>query len=259
MHRGILAFRAIAGTPASPDNRMALSGKSPMLRRTLRLAAFTLTLAAATVAQAGELARTQMVLPLAPGAWKHTSLPMPTSLVRDQPVWVAYRVLAMSANPEPTGDIVLSGSFEGVITPITEETVVFSPEDMARAESAGTIQQQIVANHGKRTDQELIAAWGQPIFDAYTALNRKSGAILEGTLVKTLPPLGDADATLLVSVERDSDMHPVLVEIIAGQGDLPPTLQTAAAKSSPFRVGWVLGLLAFFGLIAWLVFGRRNG
>lgn len=86
MHRGILAFRAIAGTPASPDNRMALSGKSPMLRRTLRLAALALSLAAATVAQAGELARTQMVLPLAPGAWKHTSLPMPTSLVRDQPV-----------------------------------------------------------------------------------------------------------------------------------------------------------------------------
>lgn len=229
-----------------------------MSRPALRLAALLLTLALATVVQAGELARTQMALPLSPGGTKHTTLAMPASLARDQPVWVAYRVMAISANPSPIGDIVLSGSFEGVATPITEETVVFSPDDMSSGSSAGTLQQQLEASHGKRSDQELVAAWGQPIFDAYTALNRKSGAILEGTLVKTLPPLGDADAALLISVERDSDMHPVLVEVVAGQGDLPPGLQTAVAGSAPYRMGWILGVLAALGLIVWFLFGRRD-
>ena len=205
-------------------------------------------------AQAGELVRQTMPTPLAPGGNDHLTLPMPATLDPAQEVWVAYRMYAISANPDPSGDIVVSGSFDGVKTPLGEMTVVFTPSRMEQSASAGTIGQRFEAAYGKRSDAELAAAMGPGLFEAYTALNRRSGAILQGTVLKRLPAPGAERPPLLVTVERDSDQHPVGLEVIVGQGDLPADVQSAVDPRPAFRIGrmLVLGLVIAIVVGAWM-------
>jgi len=191
-------------------------------------------------AHAGELARSTMAVPLAPAGSPHLTLPMPATLDPDEEVWVAYRMIAISANPHPTGDIVVSGSFDGAKTPLGEMTVVFTPSRMQKTASAGTIGQRFEAAYGKRTDAELVSALGQGLFDAYVALNRKSGAILQGAVLKTLPAPGAERPPLLVTVERDSDLHPAGLEVIVGQGDLPADVRSSVDPRPGFRIGRML-------------------
>ena len=204
-----------------------------------------------TAAQAGELARQLMPTPLAPGSSDHITLPMPAALDPDEDVWVVYRMYAISANPDPTGDIVVSGSFDGVQMPLGDMTVVFTPSRMEKTASQGTIGQRLEAAFGKRSDTELAAAMGPGLFEAYTALNRKSGTILEGTVLKTLPAPGADRPPLLVTVERDSDQHPVGLEVIVGEGDLPADLDVPLAQRPAFRFGKLLFVLALLGAAGW--------
>jgi hypothetical protein len=205
-------------------------------------------------AHAGELARQLMPTPLAPGGEDHLTLPMPANLDPSEDVWVVYRMYAISANPDPTGDIVVSGSFDGVKTPLGDMTVVFTPSRMEKTASQGTIGQKLEAAYGKRSDAELAAGMGPGLFEAYTALNRKTGAILTGTVLKTLPPPGADRPPLLVTVERDSDQHPVGLEVIVGQGDLPADVKTAVDPQPAFRIGrlLVLGLVIAVVIGVWL-------
>jgi len=199
-----------------------------------------------------------MAVPLAPAGSPHLTLPMPATLDPDEEVWVAYRMIAVSANPDPTRDIVVSGSFDGAKTPLGEMTVVFTPSRMQKTASAGTIGQRLEAAYGKRTDAELVSALGQGLFDAYVALNRKSGAILQGAVLKTLPAPGADRPPLLVTVERDSDQHPVGLEVIVGQGDLPADVKTAVDPQPAFRIGRLLVLGLVIAVIVGVYLRLRN-
>lgn len=209
-------------------------------------------------AQAGELARQTLPTPLAPGGIDHITLPMPATLDPAEEVWVAYRMYAISANPDPTGDIVVSGSFDGVKMPLGDMTVVFTPSRMEKSASQGTIGQRLEAAYGKRSDAELAAAMGPGLFEAYTALNRKSGTILEGTVLKTLPAPGADRPPLLVTVERDSDQHPVGLEVIVGQGDLPADVQAAVDPKPAFRIGRLLVLGLVIAVVVGVYLRVRN-
>lgn len=216
-----------------------------------RIGALALLCLLPMAAHAGELARQMMPTPLAPGGTSRLTLAMPPTLDPREDVWVAYRMYAISAKDDPSGDIVMSGSFDGVQTPMGDMTVVFSASRMDKTTSAGTIGQQLEAAHGKHSDAELVATMGQGLFDAYTALNRRQGAILQGTILKTLPPPGEERPPLLVEVERDSDLHPAGVEVIVGQGDVPADLTVPIGQRPAFRFGKLLFVLALLGVAVW--------
>nr|MBP6749379.1 hypothetical protein [Xanthomonadaceae bacterium] len=121
------------------------------MRHAFLIAAFALTtLFASNETQAQVLAKAQLATPLAPEMPSHLSVPMPANVDPAQPIWVSYRVLAMSAASSPTGEIVLDGSFEGVQTPLQQTIAHFSPDKMTVTTSAGTIAQQFAATYGQR-------------------------------------------------------------------------------------------------------------
>lgn len=216
-------------------------------------------------ARAQVLAQAQLSTPLAPEMPSHLSIPMPANVDPSQPIWVSYRVMAMSAASSPTGEIALDGSFEGVQTPIHQSIAVFSPEKMVVTTSAGTIQQQFEANYGQRSPDELRTMLGAELYQAYEAVNAGTGRLLDGTIVKTLPALGKNEGTLLVSVERANGIRPVGVFVTVGQGEIPAeykggsdSASSSPATSSAYGIGRILGLLAFIGLLYWIFIGRHK-
>lgn len=241
------------------------------MRHVLSVAAFALAmLFVSNETQAQVLARAQLPTPLAPQMPSHLSVPMPANVDPAQPIWVSYRVLAMSAASSPTGEIVLDGSFEGVQTPIHQTIAHFSPDKMAVTTSAGTIAQQFAATYGQRSPDELRAAFGPELYQAYEAVNAGTGRLLDGTIVKTLPALGKNEGMLLVSVDRANGIRPVGIFVTVGQGEIPAEFQAGAgasadggASSSPtsssaYRIGRILGILTFLGLLYWVFVGRHK-
>ncbi|GEM_PF-2035010 len=237
------------------------------MRQILLIAAFALAyLFASNDAQAQVLAQAQLSTPLAPEMPSHLSIPMPANVDPSQPIWVSYRVMAMSAASSPTGEIALDGSFEGVQTPIHQSIAVFSPDKMVVTTSAGTIQQQFEANYGQRSPDEMRTMLGAELYQAYEAVNAGTGRLLDGTIVKTLPALGKNEGTLLVSVDRASGIRPVGVFVTVGQGEIPAEYKSGGsdsasaspATSSAFSIGRILGLLAFIGLLYWIFIGRHK-
>ena len=205
----------------------------------------------APAVQAAVLATQQWIMPLAPVSPKG-GLQVGVSGTVDpaKPVWVVYQLLAVSAADKPSGSIALDASLEGVATPITASRVVFSADKLDRSKSAGTIGEKLAAQIGQRTPQELIESMGADLYEAYKALNEKRGAILQGTVVKTLPAPGKRDLRLLASIERASGMQPVNIVITLGQGDMPAGLTASGSSSGRAEriVAGVLGLAiaAFF-------------
>lgn len=232
------------------------------MRQTLALSALVLTgLIACGDALAAILARQQLVTPLAPEMPTHLSIPISSGLDPNQPIWVSYRTLAMSADASPNGEIVLDGSFEGVATALGASIVHFSPDTMTVLNSAGTIKQQFESSYGQRSAEELRGILGTELFAAYEAVNAGTGRILDGTIVKTLPALGATEGTLLVSVERASGIRPVGVFVTVGQGEIPAELKAAGGSSADafsFRFGYILGVLAFLGLLYWFFVARHR-
>ena len=232
----------------------------------MRLARFVLAtifagLIASSQALAGVLATQQLPTPLAPGMSSSLSIPVPPNVDPNAPIWVAYRVLALSADASPNGEIVLDGSFEGVATPINASIVLFNADAMTVSTSAGTIKQQFDALFGQRSPEQMKTLLGTELHAAYAAANAGTGRILDGTIVKTLPALGKNDGILLVSVERASGIQPVGVFVSVGQGD-PPAASTGGngnPESSPaYWIGRVLGIAVFVWLLYWFFSGRHK-
>jgi hypothetical protein len=218
-------------------------------------------LIACSPALAAVLATQQLPTPLAPDMPSRLSIPMPPNVDPNAPIWVAYRVLALSADAAPEGEIALDGSFEGVATPINASIVVFSPDAMSVTTSAGTIKQQFEALHGPRSPEQMKTLLGAELHAAYEAANAGTGRILDGTLVKTLPALGANEGTLLVSVERASGLQPLGVFVTVGQGEVPADITAGAAtpeSSVAYRMGRILGMLLFVGLLYWFFVARRR-
>lgn len=221
----------------------------------LRVVIAALVLLACPLARAGTLATAMVNVPLAPGSRPGASITLP-GLDPSRPVWVAYRVIALSADARPRGEVVMEASFEGVATPVSDLYARMEADDMdvGSGDAVGTQLQQIT---GGRSTAELKAAFGEDLHAAYEAVVAGRGATLDGKRVQTLPAPGQADVPLDVTVSRASGMQPVLVAITVGQGDVPADVAPSVEKQGAFRFGRALGILGFLGLIGWLVLRRR--
>ncbi len=202
--------------------------------------------------QGAVVAETQLLTPLAPAvANPHARLSSAAPLDPAKPVWVAYTLMAVSASDDPDGVIVIDAALEGVPVDLRDMKVIFRADDLQRHQSAGTIGQQLEAQIGTRSPQELEETFGKELYAAYKALNEKRGSILQGTIVKTYAAPGQPEATLLATVERAEGMQPMMVAFAMGQGDLPPELK-AAQQSWILLAGKLFGVL----LVGWFVLSR---
>lgn len=227
------------------------------MSKSLPAALFALTLSlAAPAALAGVLVTQQWIMPTAPITPKGgLQIAISGAVDPAKPIWVVYQLLALSADDKPSGMIALDGLVEGVNTPIMESRVVFSADKLGKAKSAGTIGEKLSAQIGPRSPQELKELMGAELYEAFNALNQKRGAILQGTVVKNLPPPGKSDSRLLVSLERVTGMQPAQIVVTVGQGDIPAGLATKSSSGLAERV--VIALVAFGAAAFWWIRRRR--
>lgn len=204
----------------------------------------------AASAQAGVVAEDQLFTPLAPSSPRNNVRLSAESLDPAKPIWVAYKLIAVSASDNPTGKIVLDAAPEGVPVDIKDLKVVFLAENLKQSESAGTIGKQLEAQVGQRSPQELTEILGPELYAAFLALNEKRGTILQGTKVKTYGPTGTSDATLLASIDAAEGMQPMLIKVTMGQGDMPPELAAAAETRLPLST-LLLGALGIGIALTW--------
>jgi hypothetical protein len=209
----------------------------------------------ATSALAGTLASAALVAPLAPGNESRLAFAMPPGFAPDQPVWVAYELVALS--PDDEGEVALEQSFEGVRTALSDMFVTFKATDMLSREAGGTVAQRLQQIAGERSPEELRALFGEKLYSAYQALGSGQGRVLGGQLVRQLAAPGRSDAALQISVERAEVMQPLALKVTFGQGALPAQFQEKAESSLAYKAGYAAGL----GLFGWLVlrFFRRRG
>lgn len=203
-------------------------------------------------AHAREFVRQYLYAPLSPAGDSRATIAMPEGFDPSKDVWVAYRLYAVSAKAEPTGDVTMDGSFESVATPAHQATVAFSVHEMQKEPSSAEMSERLDGAMAHRAQGDLVAALGQDLYDAYAALKRGEGSMLVGTIHKTLPAPGDASLPLLVSVNSATDMLPVAVVVVVGQGDLPPDLVPPVEERGAFKLGRVVGILLMLGFGVWL-------
>lgn len=205
---------------------------------------------------AEELARGQLLLPLGPGMESRLHLSV-SGADPQQSVWVSYHVVALSADSSPTGQIDIEGVFEGVKTPINEMMALFGPGAMKVSKGGGSIAQQLESAGQKRSPEEWQKLMGDDMYRAYQAVDAGKGRVLEGKLERTLP-LGSSDGSLIISVERAEGIQPLMVMVVAGQGDMPASLQSTAEGNYAYKVGRFVGGALFLYLLYWLFIGRRR-
>jgi hypothetical protein len=211
----------------------------------------------AAAASAAVVATDQWVMPLAPSTeQKHLTLPANQPIDPDKPVWVAYKMLAISAADNPTGEIVLEPALEMVPVPLNDMYVIFSAGKMDVSKSAGTIGDQLKAKFGNHTPEQMKETFGPEIYAAYTALNEKHGSILQKTIVKTYGPTGTAGATLLLSINRATGMQPMLISVAMGQGEIPAEYRESEEATTKVISKVISAVLTF--LIAMYFWRRRK-
>jgi len=229
------------------------------------LALLLAALVAPNLVHAGVLATEVLPTPLAPEMRSSTQLYLPEAFDPTQPTWVSYTLVAISPGEEPEGEVVVTGMFEREPTPPSAGTVLFRPRDLRVSTSAGTIQQQFEQNYGRRSETELRAMWGDALYEAYSAVNAGSGRLLDGTAVRTLPPLSQGDPIVLVSVESAQGIQPAGLLITVGQGEIPPSLQPNVESTGAFQFGLGIGkmlpilLLVGVGYVVYRVVLSRRG
>lgn len=240
-------MRVVAGTIAG-------NMRSHSCRWIVATAALGLGFSAA--AAAAQLASTVLLTPLAPHQKSSVSIPMPAGLAPDQPVWVAYELVALSATDDGDGELGIEQSFEGVKTSTREFFATFHAREMQAQKSAGTVAAQLEQIAGHHEPAELRQLMGAELHAAYEAVNAGNGRILTGRSVHRLAAPERSDAPLLIAVERAQGMQPVALKVSVGQGDLPREFQQKTEDTGAWKLDYGLGLLAF----GWLVmrFFRRR-
>jgi hypothetical protein len=178
-----------------------------------------------------------------------TPLYLPDNHDPKLPTWVSYKLMAISPTADPEGQVVVTGMFEREPTSPAAGTVLFEPRDLRVTTSAGTIDDQFEQNFGKRSEAELRAMFGDAMYDAYTAVNAGTGRLLDGTALRTLPPIAQGDPILLVSVENARGIQPVGLLITVGQGEIPAEHQPNVESTGAFQFGLGLGKLLAIGLL----------
>ena len=209
-----------------------------MLRR---LTFMALALAFVPLAEAGVLATRLLPMPLAPEMPSSTQIDLTDAFDATQPIWVSYTLIAISPIEDPEGRVVVTGMFEREPTSPAAGTVLFEPRDLRVTTSAGTIQQQFEQNFGRRSESELRAIWGDAMYEAYLAVNAGTGRLLEGTVIRQLPPLRQGDPIVLVRVEGAQGLQPAGLLITIGQGEIPAAHQPNVESTASFQFGLGLG------------------
>lgn len=225
-----------------------------MTRTPLRFFAIAIAgVLSAAVASASILAADRLIAPLSPSA-ERSSLQLSSAVPVDpgKPVWVSYKLLAVSASEKPEGSNVLDAALEGVPVAVTEQKVVFSPEKMTRASSAATIAKRLEDQMGQRTPEQLSRAFGPDLYAAYKALNEQKGSILEGTVLKVYGPTGTSEARLLASFDTATGMHPMLLTVAMGQGDVPAEYAGSPASAFPTEKAIVAASALLVAAFFWL-------
>lgn len=148
----------------------------------------------------------------------------------DQPLWVSYSLIAVSATEKPKGHLVLDAAPEGVAVPLTETKVLFSPQNMASVPRGSTFADRLQEQVGGRTPEQLQASLGTELAAAYQALLAHQGALYAKTVVRVYPAPHKDEVLLLASLDPATDLQPVLISVAMGQGDVPPEYQDAYAK-----------------------------
>lgn len=207
----------------------------------------------ASVASAEVLATGQLLTPLSPDATSNISIHVPQNFDRTKPVWAVYQLIAVSADSDPEGAVVIDSSFEGVPVPITDSIVIFKANNLNVDRSAGTLGQQLEALVGQRSPDELTEIFGVELYEAYIALNNKKGAYLAGNITKFYQHDGKTELVLLTSVERANGIQPVMVNVVVGQGDIPAQYQQSSSASLA-KDKLVMAIIAFLvGVFFWYI------
>lgn len=195
------------------------------------------------------LNQVDVLAPLSPQAAKE-GIKLASGRLHDpnQPVWVSYSVVAVSAADKPTGHLVLDAAPEGVAVPLTDSKVLFSPQNMAALPRGSTFATQLQQQVGERTPQQLQASLGNELAAAYQALLTGQGAMYGKTVVKVYPAPRKDEILLLASFDRGTDLQPVMISVAMGQGEVPAQHQDHFAKwskGSAFNEKLVGALVAF--------------
>lgn len=227
--------------------------RNPLLLQVILLA---LLLVASGDSRAVVLATELLPTPLAPAAPRSRIQLAVANLDPVKPVWVSYKLVAASASDKATGEVVLDASFEGVPIKLPDSKVAFPTSKLERSSPGSGMAQQLHANVGDRPRAELESVYGHDLTAVYEALKAERGSVFQGTVVKVYSPVQRQEAVLLASIDRASDIQPLLLSIAIGQGDIPSELSDSGSSSSDLLVKRII---LFVGAsIAAIVWWRRR-
>jgi len=205
-------------------------------------------------AKAVVLATGQLITPLMPDMKKHLSISVP-SVDPTKPVWVSYQLVGVSAAAKPEGEIVLSSSFEMIPVPMGDSFVTFKARNLKVDKSAGTVGNQLKALAGERKPEELKEIFGEEMYAAYVALNKQEGVYVSGNIYREYDIAGNTGLLLLTGIERATDIQPVLINVVVGQGEVPAQYRGA---DNLLAEKFLTALIAFAIAAYWLNRRRKS-
>ncbi|WP_028312006.1 hypothetical protein [Derxia gummosa] len=241
--------------------RAAAGAVRAVARRGAARCAVALALAAGAVlpAAATVMTHAQLMLPLAPVVnQRDVKLALPEGFDPAKPSWIAVRLLGVSAEPDPKGQVVLETAFELVPTAPSDMRITLSTRDMVRKPGSAGLAERLRAQAGDRDLNDVREDFGPELTDAYLALMEGKGSVFDTTVVRERPPTGRDDTQMLVSLVSASGIQPAYVELTLGQGELPPEMKAAGVTMGVPKEKVGAFLLSLSILVGWLVLRRRR-
>lgn len=227
------------------------------MKITFHLAALiALQLLFAISAHAAVIAERQLLTPLTPGSNKYLTLDL-VSVDPNKPVWVVYQLVAISADSNPSGEVVLDASFEMVPLPMGDSVVIFKARSLDKVKATKGVSDQLMGKMGDRKPDELKEIFGAEMFAAYDAINKSQGAYVTGAITKEYQTGGKSSLRLLASVSRANGIQPVLVKVIVGQGEVPAAIESFGKKPMPTEK-LIAALISFAIAGFWLMRRRKQ-
>lgn len=180
------------------------------------------SLALPVMAASKILAQERFIAPLSPEN-PTGSLKMAASAKADStlPLWVSYKVLAISPKDKPNGRIVIDSVPELAKVPMGDSIVVLKSDDMDEVPRSGKFAEKFDKQAGGKSPEEIEAVFGKNLTQSILALRENKGSMFEKNIIKTYPVPEGGDVILLASIDKAEDLYPALVEITMGQGDVP--------------------------------------
>lgn len=219
------------------------------------IVALVIQLFCAISANAIVLANEQLLTPLTPGSNKFLTIDL-LSVDPQKPVWVVYQLVAVSAVAHPEGEVALDSSFEMVPLPMGDSVVVFKTRKLEVTKATKGLNDALMAKVGNRKPEELKEIFGPEMYAAYDAIGKNEGSYLTGSIIKEYQTEGNPSLRLLTSVTRANGIQPVLIKVIAGQGEIPAEYESFGSK--PLSKEKLIAALISFAIAGvWLLRRRK--